>query len=109
MEPRPSLAKQIRQDLLAIGKLPLGLLVAVLLSAIAVVSMTQSTRSLIAKQDALLEQRETLEVEWRNQLLEENALSEHSHVEAVAREDFGMIRPTSDNEVIVKRSLSNSR
>ncbi|SIO06066.1 cell division protein FtsL [Salinivibrio sp. ES.052] len=109
MKPRPSLAKQIRQDLLAIGKLPLGLLVAVLVSAIAVVSMTQSTRNLIAKQDTLLDQRETLEVEWRNQLLEENSLSEHSHVESVARESFGMIRPTNDNEVIVKRSLSKDR
>lgn len=109
MKPRPSLAKQIGQDVLAFGKLPLGLLLAVLVSAIAVVSMTQSTRNLIAKQDALLEQRETLEVEWRNQLLEENALSEHSHVESVARQSFGMVRPTSKNEVIVKRPLSNDR
>ncbi|WP_421021897.1 cell division protein FtsL, partial [Klebsiella pneumoniae] len=77
-------------------------------SAIAVVLMTQSTRNLIAKQDALLDQRETLEVEWRNQLLEENSLSEHSHVESVARNAFGMIRPTQKNEVIVKRPLSTN-
>ncbi len=101
MQDNPSLARQIFQDLISIGKLPMLLLLLILISALAVVYITQKTRTEIARHDHLLMERETLEVEWRNQLLEEHALSEHSRVETMAREELNMIRPDSKHEVIV--------
>ncbi len=101
MQDNPNLARQIFQDLIRIGKLPLFLLFLTLLSALAVVLITQKTRTAIARHDQLLMERETLDVEWRNQLLEEHALSEHSRVDTMAREELQMIRPDNKHEVIV--------
>lgn len=77
------------------------LLLLTLLSALAVVYITQKTRTEIARHDQLLMERETLDVEWRNQLLEEHALSEHSRVDTMAREELQMVRPDNKHEVIV--------
>lgn len=77
------------------------LLLLTLLSALAVVYITQKTRAEIARHDQLLMERETLDVEWRNQLLEEHALSEHSRVDTMAREELQMVRPDNKHEVIV--------
>lgn len=107
MDRRPGLAKQIWQDLQTVGRIPLLLLTVALISALAVVLMTQTTRGMIAKQDQLLMEREQLEIEWRNQILEENALSEHSRVEQMARQDQQMVRPQRSNEVIVQQSNSS--
>ncbi len=101
MQDNPNLARQIFQDLISIGKLPMLLLLLTLLSALAVVLTTQKTRTEIARHDQLLMERETLDVEWRNQLLEEHALSEHSRVDTMAREELQMIRPDNKHEVIV--------
>ncbi|MDD1792000.1 cell division protein FtsL [Enterovibrio makurazakiensis] len=103
MERAPGLTKQIFHDLTTVGKVPLVLLVLVLLSALSVVYVTQKTRTEIAHQDRLLMERERLEVEWRNQILEEHALSEHSRVESMARNDQDMIRPDSRREIIVSQ------
>lgn len=99
----PGLTRQILQDLTSVGRAPLVLLLLVLLSALGVVYVTQKTRAAIAHHDQLLMEREQLEVEWRNQLLEEHALSEHSRVEAMARQDQDMIRPDSRREIIVSQ------
>ncbi|MDD1782256.1 cell division protein FtsL [Enterovibrio sp. ZSDZ35] len=103
MDQTPGLTKQIIRDLTSIGRAPLILLVLVLLSALAVVYITQQTRSVIALQDRLLIERERLDVEWRNQILEEHALSEHSRVEEMARRDQDMIRPDNKREIIVSQ------
>ena len=101
MQDNPSLARQIFHDLFSMGKLPVLLLFLILFSALAVVYTTQKTRTEIARHDQLLMEREKLEVEWRNQLLEEHALSEHSRVEMMARDELDMIRPDNKHEVIV--------
>ncbi|MEZ8142601.1 cell division protein FtsL [Enterovibrio norvegicus FF-33] len=103
MERAPGLSRQIFQDLTSVGKVPLVLLLLVLISALSVVFVTQQTRTAIAHQDQLLMERERLEVEWRNQILEEHALSEHSRVESMARNDQDMIRPDSRREIIVSQ------
>ncbi|KXF80073.1 cell division protein FtsL [Enterovibrio coralii] len=103
MEQTPGLTRQILRDLTSIGRVPLSLLVLVLISALAVVYVTQQTRSVIALQDRLLIERERLDVEWRNQILEEHALSEHSRVEEMARRDQDMIRPDNNREIIVSQ------
>ncbi|PML77607.1 cell division protein FtsL [Enterovibrio norvegicus] len=103
MSSTPGLTKQIAHDLITVGRIPLVLFVLVLLSALGVVYTTQQTRSVIAANDQLLMERERLDVEWRNQLLEEHALSEHSRVEGMARQDQDMIRPDSKREIIVSQ------
>lgn len=101
MQSNPGLSRQIAQDLSAYGRWPLFLLTLILVSALTVVYVTQLTRTTIALHDQSLMERERLEVEWRNQLLEEHALSEHSRIELMASRDLGMIRPENNSEIIV--------
>lgn len=103
MQGYPGLSRQIAQDLIAYGRWPLFLLIFIVVSAMSVVYVTQNTRTAIAFHDQLLMERERLEVEWRNQLLEEHALSEHSRIERLASRDQGMVRPDSNREIIVSQ------
>ncbi|RXJ72483.1 cell division protein FtsL [Veronia nyctiphanis] len=89
----PGLIRQIAYDIASVGRVPLILMLLMLISAFAVVYVTQLTRVTIANQDNLLVEQERLEVEWRNLILEEHALSEHSRVESHARQDLDMVRP----------------
>ncbi|WP_261874749.1 cell division protein FtsL [Vibrio rarus] len=98
----PPLGKIILRDMLTAGRVPLLLLIVLFFSAITVVLTTQMTRQVISKKEQALEQRETLDDEWRNLILEENALSEHSRVQKIAISDLDMKRPDSDKEVLVK-------
>ncbi|GAL06461.1 cell division protein FtsL [Photobacterium aphoticum] len=101
-EPSDNLAKIIGKDLLTIGRFPLVLLVLVLCSAVGVVLITHNSRQLIAQQEQLLIERDQLDIEWRNQILEENSLAEHSRIERLAEDEMQMHRPSRDNEVIVQ-------
>ncbi|GAD80675.1 cell division protein FtsL [Vibrio ezurae] len=98
----PALGKIIIRDLFTAGRVPMLLLITLFFSAIAVVMTTQMTRGVISQKDQALEQREKLDEEWRNLILEENALSEHSRVQKIATSELDMTRPDSDKEVIVK-------
>lgn len=71
---RHSLPAIIGGDLLRHGKLPLLLLIAVLASAIMVVITTHKTRLLTAQREQLVLEKDSLDIEWRNLILEENAL-----------------------------------
>ena len=101
MRDNPSLTRLIIYDLFGIGKVPFILLLGILCTCLTIVYITQQTRIAVDQHDRLLMERDRLEVEWRNQLLEEHALSEHSRVEGIAREELKMIRPDSKHEVIV--------
>lgn len=87
---RQSLPAVIGSDLLHFGKLPLLLLVAVLITALMVVMTTQKTRLLTAQRQQLVLDRDGLDIEWRNLILEENALGDHSRVERLATEKLHM-------------------
>ncbi|UXI01639.1 cell division protein FtsL [Photobacterium sp. TY1-4] len=101
-EPSENLARLIARDLVTIGRVPLILLVLVLISALWVVLITHHSRQLIAEQEQLLIERDQLDIEWRNQLLEENALAEHSRIEQLAEKELEMKRPSRDSEVVVQ-------
>ncbi|MGF1700022.1 cell division protein FtsL [Photobacterium makurazakiensis] len=101
-EPTKNLAHLIGQDLLSVGRVPLVLLVLVLTSAMGVVLITHHSRQLIAQQELLLIERDQLDIEWRNQILEENSLAEHSRIERLAEQELEMRRPSRDSEVIVQ-------
>lgn len=97
----PTLIRSIWTDLIAVGRVPLVLLLLIFVSSIAVVLTTYNTRHQITLRDELLESREQLDSEWRNLILEENALAEHTRVQKVAIKDLDMKRPDSDKEVVV--------
>ena len=81
--------------------MPLILAFAILISALSVVYVTHESRQLIAQQEKLLMQRENYDVEWRNQILEENSLAEHSRIERLAETELKMQRPSVDNEIVI--------
>ena len=66
-----------------------------------VVLVTHSTRQAITEKDVALVERERLDEEWRNLLLEENALSEHNRVQKFAVTELEMKRPDPDKEVVI--------
>ncbi|CEO38064.1 cell division protein FtsL [Photobacterium kishitanii] len=96
-----NLASLIGRDLVTVGLVPLILAFTILISALSVVYVTHESRQLIAKQEKLLMQRENYDVEWRNQILEENSLAEHSRIERLAETELKMQRPSVDNEIVI--------
>ncbi|MGX9416967.1 cell division protein FtsL [Vibrio sp. RC27] len=98
-----NLAKIIAHDLLTVGRIPLLLTVVIFISAMSVVFVTHQTRGVISAKEQEMVKRENLDNEWRNLLLEETALSEHSRVEVLAEKELEMKRPEPDKEVIIDR------
>lgn len=99
--PKPNLAKLILTDLLKVSFVPLILLIAIFFLAIGIVLSTHDTRTAITDKDATLVERERLDSEWRNLILEENALAEHSRVQKMAIDELEMKRPDGDKEVVI--------
>ncbi|MFB9135194.1 cell division protein FtsL [Vibrio sp. AK197] len=97
----PNLAKLIVHDLFTTGRVPLILLTLIFTSAMGVVFMTHHTREAITEKDQALVERDRLDGEWRNLLLEETALSEHSRVQNIAKDELDMKRPDADKEVVI--------
>ncbi|CAM3569663.1 MULTISPECIES: cell division protein FtsL [Vibrio] len=100
-KPVPNLAKLIVLDLVTIGRIPLLILVFIFASAMAVVFTTHHTRQAITEKDLALQERERLDNEWRNLLIEETALAEHSRVQEIAKDELQMKRPDADKEVVI--------
>ncbi|AAM87181.1 cell division protein FtsL [Yersinia pestis] len=99
---RHGLVGVIGADLIRNAKIPLILLVAVLISAVLVVTTAHRTRLLTAEREQLVLERDALDIEWRNLILEENALGDHSRVESIAIEKLKMqhVDPSQENIVI---------
>jgi cell division protein FtsL len=77
------------------------LLLTCIISALIVVHFAHLNRQLTIAQDGLYQQRDQLDIEWRNLVLEQRALSEHSRVEDIARNRLQMIRPAGERDVTV--------
>ncbi|BDH47124.1 cell division protein FtsL [Salmonella enterica subsp. enterica serovar Choleraesuis] len=101
---RHTLPALIAQDLLRFGKLPLILFIAGILSAISVVTTAHHTRLLTAQREQLVVERDALDIEWRNLILEENALGDHSRVERIATDKLHLqhVDPSQENIVVQK-------
>lgn len=97
----PNLVKLIIVDLFTVGRAPLILMILIFATAMGVVFTTHHTRQAISEKDQAFMERERLDNEWRNLLLEETALAEHSRVQELAKEDLEMKRPDADKEVVV--------
>lgn len=95
------LLQVIAKDLLK-HKLTVLLAICVVGSAFAVIIATHETRLLTAKRESLRAEKDHLDIEWRNLLLEENALVEHSRIRKIATEKLHMKRATGRNEEVVE-------
>ena len=77
------------------------LLVLVVLSAFSVIYFTHLNRQSTSGLELLLTERDELDIEWRNLLLEQNSLAEHSAIESKAEKLLNMKRPTVKTEIII--------
>lgn len=91
----------IVSDLLHRGKVTLLMLAIVLLSAILTVTTTYYTRQLIDERERILLEKNALDIEWRNLILEENVLNDHSRVERISIEKLKMQHVDRSKENIV--------
>jgi cell division protein FtsL len=78
------------------------MLIAVLVSALAVVQLRHETRQRYAALQQLQGQRDALNVEWGQLLLEEGAWSQHRRVETLARSQLGMNLPEPKHVAVVR-------
>lgn len=74
----------------------------VLSSAIGVILATHHNRQLSIAKEQLMAERDFLDVEWRNLVLEQSALTEHTRIESRVKKQLGMYRPTPVEEVVVR-------
>lgn len=77
------------------------LVLAVVLSAFAVIQLRYSNRQTFAELQSLTQQRDTLNTEWGQLLLEQGVWSEHRRVEETAHVRLGMAQPSNEQVVIV--------
>ena len=74
----------------------------VIANAILVVYTSHTSRKYTSQWDQLLQERDRLDIEWRNLLLEEQSQSEHSRVTRIATKELEMKRPLPNEEVVVR-------
>jgi len=102
-ERKKTLVAQIRSELICYYAIPFILLMLSVASAVAVVVITNNTRALINQREFLAEENERLDNEWRNLILEQNALSEHSRVQDLVHQQLDMQLPSIKNEIVIKK------
>ena len=78
------------------------LALSVVISAFLVIYFTHMNRQTTSELEVLLTQRDELDIEWRNLLLEEQSQSEHSRVTRMATKELNMARPLPKEEVIIR-------
>ncbi len=72
----------------------------VLAQALGVIYIKQTKRTLHAKLQNLYTQRDKLQVEWSQLLLEEGTWQTNARVERVARQKLGMVIPDKVNVIL---------
>lgn len=77
------------------------LLALVVVSAFSVIYYTHVNRQTTSELEQLFTQRDELDIEFRNLLLEQNSLAEHSAIESKAKKLLKMKRPDAQSEVII--------
>jgi len=77
------------------------LLALVVISAFSVIYYTHVNRQTTSELEQLFIQRDELDIEWRNLLLEQSSLAEHSAIESKANKLLNMKRPNTQSEIII--------
>ena len=73
----------------------------VVVSAFSVIYYTHVNRQTTSELEQLFTQRDELDIEFRNLLLEQNSLAEHSTIESKAKKLLNMKRPDAKSEIII--------
>lgn len=73
------------------------LIVAVLLSALALVNVRYQSRRLFVELEFELTKARQLEVEWSQLQLDQSNLGKHSRIEASAKQELNMVHVTAAN------------
>ncbi|WP_421865392.1 cell division protein FtsL [Motiliproteus sp.] len=92
----PDLSLSARSMLLVL------LLTAVVISSLAVIYSAFLYRQAFNQQQQLIQQRNALEVEWGQLLLEQSALAAHGRVERAVTKQLGMYVPSPEEIVVVR-------
>lgn len=84
------------------SQLPLlAMVISVLLSALSVIYITNTTRSLNANIQQTLAERERLHVQWGQLLLEKSTWIMQARIQNLAEGKFGMLIPEGKSVVVV--------
>ena len=78
------------------------LFLALLVSAGLVILSAHHNRQMSIAIERLMQEKDQLDVEWRNLVLEQSALTEHNRIEALVTSQLGMHRPLPGDEVVVR-------
>lgn len=97
---RFSLVKVIIDDLFKNQKLSLFLTSLIVVSALVILWTTQQTRIQLFAQEQLILERDVLESEWRNLIIEENVLADPKRIEQKASL-LGMQYVVPKNETVI--------
>ncbi len=84
------------------NKLRVLLYLMVIVSAMAVTLSSHHNRQQVIALVDLMQEKDELDVEWRNLVLEQRALTEHNRIENLVEKQLEMYRPTADDEVVVR-------
>ncbi|MFQ3208941.1 MAG: cell division protein FtsL [Colwellia sp.] len=95
-----ALVFDIWQDIVRYSVTYILLLFAVM-SAFSVIYYSHINRQTTSELEVLLSKKDELNIEWRNLLLEQSSLAEHSAIESKAKNLLQMKRPDVNSEVIV--------
>ncbi len=74
-----------------------GLILAVVLSAVAVVYSKHQSRKLFVELQALYQQIDELDIEWGRLQLEQSTWSSHGRIEEIARKKLNMTLPKAND------------
>ena len=76
--------------------------IAVLVSAMAVIYAKHENRKHFVELQALLKQRDEMEINWGRLQLEQGAWATHGRIEQLARKKLDMITPPTQSVVVVQ-------
>jgi len=85
------------------------LTVAVLASALSVIDLRHRNRLLFVELQTLTHERDALNTEWGQLLLEQGAWSEQRRVEDTARARLGMALPAGDQVIVVRTAKAATK
>jgi len=80
------------------------LILAIVVCSMAVIELRHRNRLLFAELQSVTRDRDQLNTEWGQLLLEQGAWSEHRRVEETAKVRLGMAAPASDQVVVVRNA-----
>ncbi|MFC0180405.1 cell division protein FtsL [Thorsellia kenyensis] len=101
MAKQPNLVKIIVKDIFKRSKLAMLFFILIILTVTFTILITNETRILRYALEQKEVEKKSLDLEWRNLILEEKNLGEQQRIEKIAQEVLKMTLITSENELIL--------